>query len=125
MQIFYEIGERKGSMNKKLFEESLRGILNMLCELSMKLKDAVVAAANENILRGELVKLSKYADQIILYIMRVAPADLMDEYPSPYLDHSPSRSPNSSSKNYKNYSPLTTPAASRPNPCLKRVTPQL
>lgn len=80
MQIFYEIGERKGSMNKKFFEDSLRGILNMFCELSMKLKDAVVAAANENSLRGELVKLSKYSDQIILYILRVAPADLMDEY---------------------------------------------
>lgn len=44
----------------------------------MKLKDAVVAAASENGLSSELIKLSKYSDQIILYILRVAPADLMD-----------------------------------------------
>lgn len=67
-------------MNKKFFEDSLRGVLNMFCELSMKLKDAVVAAASENGLSSELVKLSKYSDQIILYILRAAPADLMDEY---------------------------------------------
>lgn len=44
----------------------------------MKLKDAVVSMAGENGLSSELVKLSKYSDQIILYILRVAPADLMD-----------------------------------------------
>lgn len=39
----------------------------------------MVAAAGDNTLSSPLIKLSKYADQIIAYTLRVAPADIMDE----------------------------------------------
>ena len=51
----------------------------MACELSMKLREAVLTASSNNTLTSNLIKLSKYMDQIILYILRVAPTDIMDE----------------------------------------------
>jgi hypothetical protein len=78
-ETFFELGERKGSIAKKHFEEQLRQVLNTACELSVKLKEAVVGAAGDGSLSAAQAKLSKYCDQIAMYILRVAPADIMDE----------------------------------------------
>jgi hypothetical protein len=48
--------------------------------LSIKLKDSVISAASDSSLTSPLIKLSKYLDQIILYILRLSPPDIMDEH---------------------------------------------
>ena len=39
----------------------------------------MIGAAGDGSLSTSQAKLSKYCDQIIVYILRVAPADIMDE----------------------------------------------
>lgn len=53
--------------------------MNNACELSVKSKEAVIGAAGDGSLSTPQAKLSKYCDQIVLYILRVAPTDIMDE----------------------------------------------
>lgn len=52
--------------------------MNACCQLGIQLKESVLTAVSENTLTSPLIKVSKYADQIVIYILRVAPADIMD-----------------------------------------------
>jgi hypothetical protein len=57
----------------------LRPVLNAACEFSVRIKETVVSSAGSNSLSSPLAKLSKYSDQIVLSLLRAAPADIMDE----------------------------------------------
>lgn len=52
----------------------------MVGKLSVDFKSLVEQAVESGTLTSVMVKLSKYCDQILVQIIRLAPVDFMDEY---------------------------------------------
>lgn len=74
--IFLELAERKGFSNHKNFEEGPLKILGTLGPITEGLRVEICKIENLNI---EMVKLSKYCDQIMIGLMRIAPYSYLDE----------------------------------------------
>lgn len=74
-EIFGELAEKKGFVSRKNFEEGLRNIRNCAGNLGQRFKSEISENPEKNI-----VKLSKYFDQILICILRMSPYDLLDEY---------------------------------------------
>jgi hypothetical protein len=62
---------------KKYFEEQMRDILTHLCTYSLDFKKLICDSKALGVMG---VKMSKYCDQIILFLLRMAPIDIIDEY---------------------------------------------
>jgi hypothetical protein len=75
-----QLAERKGAISKKNFEDCLRELLLVVGKLSVDFKSLVEQAVESGTLTSVMVKLSKYCDQILVQIIRLAPVDFMDEY---------------------------------------------
>ena len=75
-EIFIELADRKGTVNRKNFENNLRPIMNKIGSLSESFREELSKVEK---IEGNIAKLSKYCDQILLCIMRTGPYELLDE----------------------------------------------
>ena len=76
-EIMQEVGERKGHISRKLFDENVRDVMNSVGAISIHFR--TIIENNIGSLSNNMCKISKYSDQIVLSLLRAAPHDIQDE----------------------------------------------
>lgn len=87
-------------------------MVNTVGAVSIKSRGLLEATLQS--LSTNVVKVSKYSDQILLYLLRSAPMDIQDEYPPPYSGNPLPTSCSSCRKNWSSSS-LPTPNTTTSN----------
>jgi hypothetical protein len=78
-EILQEVGERKGHISRKLFEEHVRQILNAVGAISIQFRTIIEQGLSRGTLRSNVCKASKYSDQMLVSLLRAAPPDIQEE----------------------------------------------
>ena len=76
-EIIQEVGERKGHISRKIYDENVREVLNSVGTISIHFRTLI--EGNIGSLSSNMCKISKYSDQMLISLLRAAPPEIQDE----------------------------------------------